>query len=149
MGGRRQAIERQAAAGAAEADVLVMVVDGQAGVTAADEEIASWLRRTHPRKPVLLAVNKCENARLADIQARRPGWPALRGAAPPPTSELPDVQVQHCIGVPRVGKVADGIRNTLVPVWQSPLCLHKGLPVAGERRMPWEQSKGNLTQAAP
>lgn len=66
----RQAIERQAAAGAAEADVLVMVVDGQAGVTAADEAIATWLRRTHPRTPVLLAVNKCENARLADVQAR-------------------------------------------------------------------------------
>lgn len=65
-----QAIERQAAAGAAEADVLVMVVDGQAGVTAADEEIATWLRRTHPRTPVLLAVNKCENARLADVQVR-------------------------------------------------------------------------------
>ena len=47
-----------------------MVVDGQAGVTAADEEIATWLRRTHPRTPVLLAVNKCENARLADVQAR-------------------------------------------------------------------------------
>ena len=92
MGGRRQAIERQAAAGAAEADVLVMVVDGQAGVTAADEEIASWLRRTHPRKPVLLAVNKCENARLADIQARRPGWPASRGAAPR------DQQVAGCAG---------------------------------------------------
>lgn len=50
--------------------MLVMVVDGQAGVTAADEEIATWLRRTHPRTPVLLAVNKCENARLADVQAR-------------------------------------------------------------------------------
>ena len=67
--GAAQAIERQAAAGAAEADVLVMVVDGQAGVTAADEEIAAWLRRTHPGTPVLLAVNKCENAALADVQA--------------------------------------------------------------------------------
>jgi len=46
-----------------------MVVDGQAGVTAADEEIAAWLRRTHPATPVLLAVNKCENAALADVQA--------------------------------------------------------------------------------
>jgi len=67
--GAAQAIERQAAAGAAEADVLVMVVDGQAGVTAADEEIAAWLRRTHPGTPVLLAVNKCENVALADVQA--------------------------------------------------------------------------------
>ena len=47
-----QAIERQAAAGVAEADCIVLVVDGQSGVTGADEEIVTWLRRTHPTKPV-------------------------------------------------------------------------------------------------
>ncbi len=47
-----QAIERQAAAGIAEASALVLVVDGQTGVTGADEEIVSWLRKTHPKKPV-------------------------------------------------------------------------------------------------
>jgi len=47
-----QAIERQAAAGVAEADCIVLVVDGQSGVTGADEEIVTWLRRTHPKKPV-------------------------------------------------------------------------------------------------
>ncbi len=49
-----QAIERQAAAGVAEADCIVLVVDGQSGVTGADEEIVTWLRRTHPKKPVCL-----------------------------------------------------------------------------------------------
>ena len=49
-----QAIERQAAAGVAEADCIVLVVDGQSGVTGADEEIVTWLRRTHPKKPVRL-----------------------------------------------------------------------------------------------
>ena len=63
-----QAVERQAAAGVAEADSLLLVVDGQEGLTAADEEIISWLRRKHPDKPVTLAVNKCENVRLADTQ---------------------------------------------------------------------------------
>ena len=52
----------------AEADSLLLVVDGQEGLTASDEEIISWLRRKHPGKPVTLAVNKCENARLADTQ---------------------------------------------------------------------------------
>ena len=65
-----QAIERQAAAGVAEADALVLVMDGQQGLTGADEEVVSWLRKTHPKKPLLLAVNKCENPQKADLQAR-------------------------------------------------------------------------------
>ncbi|MBX5466637.1 MAG: ribosome biogenesis GTPase Der [Firmicutes bacterium] len=46
----------------AEADVLVLVVDGQEGVTAADEAVVDLLRRT--QKPVLLAVNKAESPRV-------------------------------------------------------------------------------------
>ena len=69
-GSHAQAIERQAAAGIAEADSLILVVDGQTGLTAADEEIVAWLRRTQPGKPLLLAVNKCENAQKADLQVR-------------------------------------------------------------------------------
>lgn len=41
-------------------------MDGQVGLTAADEEILEWLRRTHPTKPLVLAVNKCENVGAAD-----------------------------------------------------------------------------------
>ena len=40
-----QAVERQAAAGVAEADSILLVTDGQQGLTASDEEIVSWLRR--------------------------------------------------------------------------------------------------------
>ncbi|WP_199249721.1 ribosome biogenesis GTPase Der [[Phormidium] sp. ETS-05] len=42
-----------------EASAAIMVVDGQTGLTAADREIADWLR--HQTVPVLLAVNKCES----------------------------------------------------------------------------------------
>ncbi|KAL4446309.1 hypothetical protein ABPG77_003116 [Micractinium sp. CCAP 211/92] len=63
------AIERQAAAAVDEADALIFVVDGQTGGTAVDEEILAWLRRTHPDKPVVLAVNKCENVGKADLMA--------------------------------------------------------------------------------
>lgn len=48
-----------------------MVVDGQAGLTGADEEVITWLRRHHPDKPATLAVNKCENSAKADIMVRR------------------------------------------------------------------------------
>ncbi|GAB5359710.1 hypothetical protein AAMO2058_000565900 [Amorphochlora amoebiformis] len=64
-------IEKQAAAAIAEADAVVLVVDGRAGLSTSDREIAEWLLH-HRRetanendsrgpKPVVLAVNKCEN----------------------------------------------------------------------------------------
>ena len=40
------------------ADVALFVVDGRAGVTPLDEEIARWLRST--KTPIVLAVNKAE-----------------------------------------------------------------------------------------
>jgi GTP-binding protein len=55
-------IRAQAEIAIAEADVLVMVVDVQAGLTAADEVVAEVLRRT--QKPVLVAANKAEFYRL-------------------------------------------------------------------------------------
>ncbi len=50
----------------------MLVMDGQQGLTSADQEVVSWLRKTHPNKPLLLAVNKCENPQKADIQVRLP-----------------------------------------------------------------------------
>ena len=38
------------------ADCIIMVVDVRDGLTAADEEVAHMLRRSH--KPIILAVNK-------------------------------------------------------------------------------------------
>lgn len=60
-------IREQALLALAEASVAVMVVDGQAGLTAADESIASWLR--HQKVPVILAVNKCESPELGLAQS--------------------------------------------------------------------------------
>lgn len=56
-------------AGVAEADVLVLLCDGQAGPTAADEEVIDWMRRVHSAKPVILAINKCESATQGELQA--------------------------------------------------------------------------------
>ncbi len=50
-----------------EACAVVMVVDGQLGITTADQTIASWLRdRT---MPVLVAVNKCESPQMGAAMA--------------------------------------------------------------------------------
>lgn len=52
-------IREQAALALEEASVALVIVDGQQGLTAADESIAEFLR-SH-RCPKLLAVNKCES----------------------------------------------------------------------------------------
>lgn len=60
-------IREQAMAALAEASAAIFVVDGQVGPTAADEEIATWLRTQ--TVPVLLAVNKCESPEQGITQA--------------------------------------------------------------------------------
>ncbi|KAH9297290.1 hypothetical protein KI387_028972, partial [Taxus chinensis] len=61
-------IERQAAAAVEEASVIIFLVDGQTGVTAADIEIADWLRKRYSDKSIILSVNKCESPRKGLLQ---------------------------------------------------------------------------------
>ena len=51
-------MRRQAEIGIELADCIIMVVDVHAGVTAADQDVATMLRKSG--KPVALAVNKCD-----------------------------------------------------------------------------------------
>jgi GTPase len=55
-------IRQQASVAIQDAEVIVQVVDGQTGLTAADREVADILRRS--RKPVIIAANKLESTRL-------------------------------------------------------------------------------------
>ncbi len=58
-------IDKQVEIAIEEADAIIFVVDVETGVTLMDEEVARLLRRT--QKPVLLAINKVDNAmRIAD-----------------------------------------------------------------------------------
>jgi len=57
-------IRQQAAVAIQDADVIVQVVDGQSGITAADREVADILRQS--RKPILIAANKLESTKLWD-----------------------------------------------------------------------------------
>jgi GTP-binding protein len=52
-------ITNQARIAVDEADVIVLVVDGKDGLTAADEDLAEFLQQT--TKPILLAVNKADS----------------------------------------------------------------------------------------
>ncbi len=57
-------IRHQAGIAMQDADIIVQVVDGQSGVTAADREVSAILRRS--KKPVIIAVNKLESTKLWD-----------------------------------------------------------------------------------
>ena len=52
-------IRAQAEIATGQADAIIMLVDGQAGMTADDESLARMLKRT--KKPVFLAVNKIDD----------------------------------------------------------------------------------------
>jgi GTP-binding protein len=52
-------IKAQALLAVQDADIVIMLVDATYGITAADEEIAEILRRTH--KPVFIAANKIDD----------------------------------------------------------------------------------------
>ncbi|XP_047981193.1 GTPase Der-like isoform X4 [Salvia hispanica] len=62
-------VERQATVAVEESSVIIFVVDGQAGLTAADVEIGDWLRKNYSHKYIVLAVNKCESPRKGTLQA--------------------------------------------------------------------------------
>ena len=60
-------IRQQALVALSEAKVALLVVDGQAGRTVLDEQIAAFLRKQGT--PVVLAVNKCESTVDGELQA--------------------------------------------------------------------------------
>jgi GTP-binding protein len=106
-----------------EADLVVFVVDGRAGLTALDDEIASILRKS--QRPVLVAVNKIDGAgqesavadfyrlgfsSVLDLSAEHGRGvaellEAARGQAPPPVVDVKtDGTRVAIIGRPNVGK---------------------------------------------
>lgn len=102
-------IRMQAEQAARDADAIILLVDGEAGLTPADEEVAMILRRNQtqrsgqPWPPILVAANKCDNA------ARRAGaveFYQLGLGEPIPISAL------HGTGV---GDLLDLLTQTLGP----------------------------------
>ncbi|MGH3587806.1 MAG: GTPase Era, partial [Pseudonocardia sp.] len=73
-GGLAGATARQARAAAAEADLVLFVVDGREGASALDDDILRWLRKV--ARPVFLVVNKTDgiDARAALAEFARYGF---------------------------------------------------------------------------
>ena len=61
------ATARQSRAAAAEADVVLFVVDGREGASALDDEILRWLRKLS--KPTLLVINKSDGIDPRTVEA--------------------------------------------------------------------------------
>lgn len=58
-------VREQAEIAIREADVIIFLVNGQEGITAADDEVAKLLFKSN--KPVVLAVNKMDNPEMRDL----------------------------------------------------------------------------------
>lgn len=62
-----ESIRSQAQMAARDADLILFLVDVESGITAADEEVGTILRKQqrtrdgHPFPPILLVVNRCDN----------------------------------------------------------------------------------------
>ncbi len=117
-------VNQQIAAAIAEADAIIFLVDVRDGVTPFDLEIADMLRRAG--KPVVLAANKADNARLGteavEFYELGLGEPQVisayhgRGTAelldriitllpvPAPVESVPEVMKVAIVGRPNVGK---------------------------------------------
>ena len=111
-------IREQAKLAMAEAAVAVVIVDGQYGITAADETIAEWLR--HQNCPVLLAVNKCESpdqglAMAAEFWTLGLGEPypvsAIHGAG---TAELLDKVITFLPSTPEQEGLEEPIQMSII-----------------------------------
>jgi GTPase len=95
-------IRAQALLAINEADVIVMLVDAQQGITAADEEIAEILRRTS--KPVVIAANK------ADTVEKRPDAIEFYGLGIGPVVPISAI---HGLGVgDLLDEVIDSLENS-------------------------------------
>ncbi|MFK7839489.1 MAG: ribosome biogenesis GTPase Der [Bdellovibrionales bacterium] len=57
-------MRQQTEAALEQADAILFMVDGRAGITPLDEHFAAYLRKQN--KPVILTVNKCENNKAAN-----------------------------------------------------------------------------------
>lgn len=120
-------IRAGAEAAVRESDLVLFLVDGEAGLTAADSEIASILRRQQvdrdgePWPPILLVVNKCDNARrrAAAVEFYELGLgdpipaSALHGAG---TGDLLDLMVEALGGGTEPGGEGEAAESAAIAI---------------------------------
>jgi GTP-binding protein len=93
-------VRQQAQLAVEESSAVIFLVDGRAGLTAADREVAAILRRS--QKPLFLAVNKADTPKIADA--------LLAEFYPLGFSETVAISAEHNLGV---SDLLDAIVDTL------------------------------------
>ena len=96
-----EATQRQALFAVEEAELLLLLVDGEVGVTAGDHEVADLVRRSE--LPVILVVNKAESRHRQDAAVE---FYELGLGEPQPVSAL------HGVGI---GDLLDQVVDSLPP----------------------------------
>mmetsp|Transcript_14497 Transcript_14497/g.29458 ORF Transcript_14497/g.29458 Transcript_14497/m.29458 type:complete len:631 (+) Transcript_14497:194-2086(+) len=132
-------IREQAMLAIEESSGVILVVDGQAGPTAMDEQLAVFLRKEVLKKmPVVLAVNKCESDKSGSYMASQfwglgLGEPfavsALHGVG---TADLLESMFE---GIVEKGSAIKGFGTKvkeLEAAQQALVALDKGIPLEGE-----------------
>lgn len=97
------ATARQARAAAAEADLILFVVDGREGASGLDDEILAWLRRLD--RPVLLLINKADavDAHVARAEFARYGFPEMLAVSAAHRQGLEDLVEEILARLPEQG----------------------------------------------
>jgi GTPase len=115
-------IKAQALMAVQEADVVILLVDGQHGVTAADHEVAEILRRT--QKPVIVASNKVDDIKQMDAALE---FYSLRlGEAVVPISAI------HGLGVgDLLDEVVDALKRSIPNVEDQDEVDHLKIAIVG------------------
>jgi len=132
-------IREQAMIAIEESAGVILVVDGQVGPTAMDEQLASFLRKEVTRRmPVMLAVNKCESDRSGSYLAAQ-FWNLGLGE-PRPVSALHGVGTAELLedmfeGIVEKGSAIKGFGTKVKEMeaaQQALMALDKGEPLEGE-----------------
>ncbi len=144
------AVQAQARTAIADADAILFVVDGKAGLLPEDEAVAQTLRRTH--RPLALAVNKIDTPSHADrvLDFHRLGFDHFRAVSAEHGSGAWDLLEELVAALPKAepqqSKPAPGIRIAIVGrpnVGKSSL-LNR---IAGEERAVVSEEPGTTRDA--
>ncbi len=110
-------IFRQVEEALSQADLVLFVVDGKAGVTPLDEEVAEFVRRSN--KEVLLVVNKVDGREQVDSlvpEFHSLGFEEPIGISAAHGYNIPHLLKQICKRLPQIGEVPElqGLRIALL-----------------------------------
>jgi len=129
-------IREQAMIAIDEASAVILVVDGQSGLTTMDQELADFLRKEVTKDvPVVLAVNKCESEITGAVSASE-FW-GLGLGEPFPVSALHGVGTAELLenmyaGIVQKGSAVPGFGTKAKVLAKAKVALKDNLKVDGE-----------------